>query len=102
MSYGWPDLAGNVGVGMIIVTYLLLQLGRLDGRSLIYSLLNAVGASLVIFSLVYDFNLSAFVIELFWVLISLIGIFRHLTKPRERESGAVSGFINDSSTEDRL
>jgi hypothetical protein len=86
VNYGWHDLAGNVGVGMIIVTYLLLQLGRLDGRSLTYSMLNAVGASLVLLSLAYDFNLSAFVIELFWVLISLIGIFRHLAKPRERES----------------
>ncbi len=77
MNYGWNDLAGNVGVALIVVTYLLLQLGRLRGTDLSYSALNALGASLVIVSLLYDFNLSAFMMEAFWVLISLIGIVKY-------------------------
>lgn len=85
MSYSWSDLVGNVGVAFIILAYLGLQLGRLDGRGPAYSFANAVGAALVIVSLAYDFNLSAFVIEAFWVLISLIGIWRWL---RQRSAGA--------------
>jgi VIT1/CCC1 family predicted Fe2+/Mn2+ transporter len=85
VSYSWSDLVGNVGVALIILAYLGLQLGRLDGRGPAYSLANAVGAALVIVSLAYDFNLSAFVIEAFWVLISLIGIWRWL---RQRSAGA--------------
>ena len=78
MNYAWHDLAGNVGVAVIVATYLLLQLNKLDGRGLTYSLLNAAGAGLVALSLLYDFNASAFAVEAFWVLISLIGVWRCL------------------------
>lgn len=77
MKYTWYDFAGNVGVALIVIAYLLLQIGKLRSTDLKYSLMNGVGASLVIVSLVFDFNLSAFVIEAFWVMISLIGIARY-------------------------
>ena len=63
---------------MLIFTYLMLQLNKLSSDGLIYSLLNAVGASLIILSLSVDFNLSAFMMEAFWVLISFVGIYRYL------------------------
>ena len=78
MSFGLLDLVGIAGVVLLMVAYLLLQLNRLQSTGLTYSLLNAVGASLIIVSLLVNFNLSAFLIEVFWVLISLIGIFRYL------------------------
>ncbi len=78
MKYGSFDFLGNVGVVIMIVAYLLLQLNRLDSNSLAYSLLNAFGAGLVILSLSVNFNLSAFIMEAFWILISLIGIYRYL------------------------
>lgn len=77
MNYGLLDLVGNVGVLMLMVAYLLLQLNRLSS-GLIYSVLNAVGASLIVISLLTNFNLSAFLMEVFWVLISLLGIYRSL------------------------
>jgi hypothetical protein len=40
--------------------------------------MNALGASLIVASLIVDFNLSALLMEVFWVLISFIGIGRHL------------------------
>jgi len=67
---------GNIGVMMIVGTYLALQLERIRSTSLTYSVLNAVGAALIAVSLLVDFNLSAFLIEVFWVAISLIGIQR--------------------------
>ncbi len=78
MKYGFFDFVGNIGVAIMIVTYLLLQLNRLDSNAPAYSLLNAFGAALVILSLSVNFNLSAFIMEVFWVLISLIGIYRYL------------------------
>jgi hypothetical protein len=78
MNYGLMDLVGNTGVLMLMLTYLALQLGRIKSADLSYSVLNAVGASLIVASLVVDFNLSALLIEVFWVLISFIGIGRHL------------------------
>lgn len=79
-GYGWTDVVGIVGVATIIIAYLALQLGKIDGRSLLYSSANAIGAALVLVSLWFDFNLSAFVIEGFWVVISLIGLVRGLRK----------------------
>lgn len=75
-SYGWSDFVGNIGVAFIVVSYFLMQIGRIDGRSKGYAVTNAVGAGLVILSLVFRFNLSAFLVEVFWLLISLIGLVR--------------------------
>ena len=80
MGLAWHDAIGGLGVAMIVLTYLLLQLQRLDSRGLSYSFLNGVGASLVIFSLMYEFNLSAFLMELFWLLISLLGLVMWLRR----------------------
>ena len=77
MSYGPLDFIGNVGVVVLMIAYLMLQLNKLRSDGLAYSLLNVVGASLVIVSLLFDFNLSALLMEVFWVLISLVGIYRH-------------------------
>ena len=77
MNYGPLDFLGNIGVGVLIVTYLMLQLSKLRSDGLAYSLLNAIGASLIVISLLYDFNLSALLMEVFWVLISLVGIYRY-------------------------
>jgi len=78
MNYGLMDFVGNVGVAILIVTYLALQLEKIRSTDLSYSALNALGAGLIVASLIVDFNLSALVIEVFWVLISFIGIGRHL------------------------
>jgi hypothetical protein len=77
MSYGLLDLIGNVGVVVLMTAYLMLQLNKLRSDGLAYSLLNAIGASLIIVSLIYNFNLSALLMEVFWVLISFVGIYRY-------------------------
>jgi multidrug transporter EmrE-like cation transporter len=77
MKYGPLDFVGNIGVVVLMVTYLMLQLNKLRSDGLAYSLLNAVGASLIVVSLLFDFNLSALLMEVFWVLISFVGIYRY-------------------------
>jgi paired small multidrug resistance pump len=72
----WYDLAGSVGVILIVAAYLLLQLERVGSSSLPYLLANAVGAALILLSLAYEFNLSAFLMEAFWLAISLLGLAR--------------------------
>ena len=63
MTYGWHDLLGIIGVVLIVATYMLLQLEKLSATSFLYSAANGLGASLILVSLIYDFNLSAFIIE---------------------------------------
>ena len=72
----WPDALGLLGVVLILLAYFLLQAGRMLGHSLAYQLMNAFGAVLVLVSLLYAFNLSAFLMELAWLAVSIYGIFR--------------------------
>lgn len=77
MNYGLMDLVGLIGAAVLMITYLMLQLNKLSSDGLAYSLLNAIGAGLIVISLLVNFNLSAFIIEVFWVLISFVGIYRY-------------------------
>lgn len=78
MNYSWFDLVGNIGVLMMVIAYLLLQLDKLSSSAVSYLLMNAGGAVLVIISLIFHFNLSAFLMEVFWLLISLYGLGKPL------------------------
>jgi drug/metabolite transporter (DMT)-like permease len=82
MQYAWYDILGTAGVGVIILTYILLQLERLRSEQLSYSLLNAAGAFLILISLFYSFNLPSFIVEFFWLLISLFGIGKYLFRKK--------------------
>lgn len=81
MNYNWHDFVGNLGVFMILLSYFLLQMDKIDPKSLGYSMLNALGAILICVSLYFNFNLSSFIIEIFWLAISLFGIYRALRTP---------------------
>jgi hypothetical protein len=72
------DIIGTIGVGVIVVTYLLLQLGRIKSEQFVYSLLNGMGAALILISLYYDFNLPSVIVEAFWLVISIFGILKYL------------------------
>ena len=78
MDYSWFDLVGNVGVLLMVVAYLLLQMEKISGTALSYLLLNAAGAIMVMISLLFRFNFSAFLMEAFWLLISLYGLAKVL------------------------
>ena len=76
MTYTWYDFLGNIGVILILLTYLLLQINKIKSQSMYYSLMNAIGAFFILVSLYYSFNLSAFIMEFFWLLISLYGLWQ--------------------------
>ncbi len=80
MQLNWYDIIGSIGVFIIILTFVLLQFGKVRSEQLIYSVLNAVGASLIVFSLFFNFNFSAFIVEFFWILISIFGIIKYFWK----------------------
>lgn len=71
-----PDIIGLIGIVFVLLAYVFLQLEWLKAKQLAYSLLNGIGAALIIVSLVYDFNLPSFIIEVIWVLISIFGIVK--------------------------
>lgn len=67
---------GIFGVILLLIAYFLLSTNRMSSQSLSYQLYNLFGAVFILFSLCFHFNLSSFVIEVCWVAISLIGIYR--------------------------
>jgi hypothetical protein len=75
-----PDLAGLVGVLLILSAYALGQLGRLRMDAVPALLMNLAGASLVLLSLLFHFNLAAFIIEAAWALLSLFGLVKRLIR----------------------
>ena len=88
MNFHLFDLVGFIGVLLIVVAYLLLQLDKLPSSSPRYSLLNAGGALLILVSLIFAFNLSAFIVEAFWFLISLLGLWRSLVYRKDSRGSA--------------
>lgn len=72
----WYDVISMTGVLIILVTYFLLQSERIDARSYLYSILNFIGSMMILYSLFYDWNLSAVIIEVCWAVISLFGLVK--------------------------
>ena len=57
--------------------YLRLQAEKIKSDSPIYSFLNALGSPLIRLSLDFKFDLSVFIIEIFWLLVSVYGLSNH-------------------------
>ena len=76
MNIAWYDVVGTSGVVMVLVAYFLLQTERWSGRSIGFSVVNLLGSLLITVSLIYNFNLSSFIIEMAWIAISINGIAR--------------------------
>mgnify|MGYP001421123629 FL=1 len=72
-----PDLIGYTGVALLIITYAMLQLDRIDPKGFWYSFNNMIVAILVTVSLLYTMNKASMVIEVFWFIISVYGIIMY-------------------------
>ena len=79
------DIIGILGVIMILIAYALVQLGKLHVKDLSYSILNAIGDFLILISLLIDFNLSAFLMEFFWLIFSILGIYTYIKNKNTKE-----------------
>jgi len=72
----WYDWVGIAGTMMVLGAFFLLQAGKVSGTGLPYQLLNLFGAGGVLVSLLGQFNVSVFVLEVVWMAISVYGIAR--------------------------
>ena len=71
-----PDAVGLLGVALYVGAYGGLQLGLLGLADVRYTVLNAVGGLAVIYSLVWSFNLAAFVTQVLWLVFTVVGYVR--------------------------
>jgi hypothetical protein len=68
------DVIGIIGVFIILLAYILMQTDKIDSKGFNFSLLNTIGAILILISLYYDWNLASFVMEVIWLSLSLYGV----------------------------
>ena len=74
------ELAEPFGIGGVVIylgSYFALQIGLIRGQGYLYPSLNVVAAIFVIFSLTTDFNLAAALIQVSFIIISLVGLARN-------------------------
>lgn len=83
MDIQFHDMVGFAGVALIVGTYFLSQVGKMEVTRPLYPALNGAGALLILFSLTHTFNAASFVIELFWLAISAIGLVRAVRRRME-------------------
>lgn len=79
MNWGWTsDVIGTVGVVLVLVAYYLLQAKRIDSSSIRYLNMNIIGSILILYSLFFNWNTPAVLVEIMWLIISLWGVFKTL------------------------
>ncbi len=74
------DIIGVVGVSFVLATYYLLQFDKIDAKGFWYSFLNLFGAVLIMYSLLYNWNLPSVIIEIFWIAISAYGVWKYIKR----------------------
>ncbi|TDF41752.1 hypothetical protein EYS14_02575 [Alteromonadaceae bacterium M269] len=68
--------AGLVGAAFVLCAYFMISQKKWSEGQVRYHLFNILGAGLILFSLTFDFNIAAFVIQVFWIVIGFLGLYR--------------------------
>jgi hypothetical protein len=74
----FTDILGNIGTLCFLSAYFMLQNGKIAPTGMPYLAANLAGSILLIISLLFHWNLPAFLLEAAWALISIYGIYRHI------------------------
>lgn len=77
------QLIGFLGMVFVVVAYFLLQTEKKKITSWTYQVLNLIGAILLLISLFVHFNLGSFIIEIFWIIITILGMYKNLKGNRK-------------------
>lgn len=75
-EHGLYDILGVTGSLIIIVAYFATQQGWVHASDWRFPFANLIGAALILVSLMVAWNLAAFVMEIFWLAISIYGLAR--------------------------
>ncbi len=80
------ETIGVIGFCLYVLAYTLLTLRILTGACVMYFALNLFAATCVLIGLSASFNLASALIQLFWVVMSLVGITLHMLRRSDRSA----------------
>ena len=87
--FDFYEIVGLGGVTIVLLAYFLLNSCRLTQFHISFQLLNLMGASMILFSLIAHWNVATFCIEIAWITISVVGLFKiWLKRYREQRNKA--------------
>ena len=74
------DWVGSVGVFLILLAYFLSTINTVNNKSLLYIVLNLLGASLACYaSILLDYT-PFIILEAAWALVALVSLFKYRKK----------------------
>lgn len=77
------DILGWIGVAAVLAAYVMVSTKRLEGDSVVYQVLNLVGAGLLIVNSSYYGAFPSVGVNIVWVGIALFALTSHWVKSRE-------------------
>jgi hypothetical protein len=80
----FSDHVGIIGVVLTIVAYYLINTNKVSAHNFSYVWLNLIGATLLLYSLCFHWNLACVLIEVAWISISLIGLYRAIVMNQQK------------------
>jgi len=69
----YHNFIGIFGVFLVLLAYFFMQVGRIRHDSVFFSAVNSWGSLFILVSLYFDRNISSIIIEVSWLVISLLG-----------------------------
>ena len=81
MTFDWANVVGLMGSLLFICAFAYANQAK-QLNKLLFNAVNLLGAVLLLTSLYIHFNLAAFVLEVAWAAIALVGLVRALIDKR--------------------
>ena len=75
---GLTDWIGFIGVFQILLAYFLNVIGKISNKSLVFILLNVVGASMACFASILLKYWPFIILEGIWALVSLYSLIKNI------------------------
>lgn len=105
-GYSWSryDICGLIGFLLYVMNYCLITFRFLSTQGIAFFFINIGAASLVLFSLMHDFNLASALIQSFWIILGSVAVLirvrekiRHPNTPTLLDALHPSTMTKDSS-----
>jgi len=80
----WPNIIGLIGVAATVGEYALISTGIWSSKQPRYQIANIISTAMILYSLLFAWNLPSALMQCLWILLSFIGLIRYyFTRKRD-------------------